>query len=190
VKKYRQFESRWLLDSNLKPGDKIIVSGTMGDHGIAILNAAQSYPSEYQVKSDVAPLNKLTKKLLLVGGIVNMKDPTRGGLANTLNEWSEKSNVGILINENNIPVKKEVRELCEIVNIDPLEIGNEGKIVLAVVPEKVEEILRELKKVKDGKDAQIIGEVTSEYQKVVLETSEGGKKILPPPIGDPIPRIC
>lgn len=190
VKEYRQFEARWLLDSNLKPGDKIIVSGTVGDHGIAILIAGQGYPSESNVKSDVAPLNRLIKRLLYVGGIVNMKDPTRGGLANTLNEWSEKSKAGILVREDSIPVKKEVREVCEMTGIDPLEIGNEGKIVLAVVPKKAEEVLAELRRTKEGSEAQIVGEATAEFREVVLERPNGGRRILNPPIGDPIPRIC
>jgi hydrogenase expression/formation protein HypE len=190
VKKYRQFESRWLIDSNLKSKDKIIVSGTVGDHGIAILIASQGYPTGYDVKSDVAPLNRMIKRLLYVGGIVNMKDPTRGGLSNTLNEWSEKSKVGIIVREDSVPVTKEVREVSDMAGIDPFEIGNEGKIVLGVVPEKAEEVLAELKRTKEGSEAQIIGEVTAEFQEVVLEKSGGGRQILNPPIGDPIPRIC
>jgi hydrogenase expression/formation protein HypE len=190
VKRHRPFDARWLLDSNVRAGDKIIVSGTVGDHGVAIVLANQDYPTEYDVKSDVGPINKLIKKALSVGGVVNMKDPTRGGLANTLNEWSEKSGVGILVHEKNIPVKKEVNEICEMVGINPLEIGNEGKVVIAVVPEKADEVLSELRNNKGGGDAQIIGEATSDFKEVVLESQNGGRRILNPPLGDPIPRIC
>ena len=97
VKKYRSFNSRWILDSNLQEGDKLIVSGTVGDHGITILSAQENYDFGSSIKSDVAPLNKVIKRLLEVGGIVAMKDPTRGGLSNALNEWSVKSDIGLMI---------------------------------------------------------------------------------------------
>jgi len=191
VKKYRSsFNSKWLVDSNIGDGDKIIASGTMGDHGIAILSFREGYGFESQVKSDVKPLNKLTEKLLQVGGIVKMKDPTRGGLANLLNEWSEKSRIGILVNQEDIPISEGVRAACEMLGLDPLEIGNEGKIAIAVVPQKAEEVLQTLKKTQEGKYAAIIGEATKSYSQVILKTSVGGKRILSPPAGDPIPRIC
>jgi hydrogenase expression/formation protein HypE len=190
VKKHRRFGSRWLLDSNLASGDKIIISGTIGDHGIAVLSSREGYGFETDVKSDVAPLNKLVKDLLQVGGVVKVKDPTRGGLANTMNEWSEKSHVGIMIKEEDIPIKTGVRAACEMLGIDPLEIGNEGKLAVAVIKEKADEILETLKKSSLGKSAAIIGEVSSELNQVVLQTSVGGRRIILPPIGDPVPRIC
>jgi hydrogenase expression/formation protein HypE len=190
IRKYRRFGSRWLLDSNLALGDKIIISGTIGDHGIAVLSSREGYGFETDVKSDVAPLNKLVKSLLQVGGVVKAKDPTRGGLANTLNEWSEKSHIGIMIKEEDVPIKTGVRAACEMLGIDPLEIGNEGKLAVAVIKEKADEILETLKKSKLGKDAAIIGEVSSELNQVVLQTSVGGRRIILPPIGDPVPRIC
>ena len=190
VKKYRSFKSRWILDSNLREGDKIIVSGTMGDHGLAVLSAQEGYNFGSQIESDVMPLNKLIIQLLNVGGVVSMKDPTRGGLSNALNEWSEKSNVGILVQENRIPLREDVKAACEMLGIDPLEIGNEGKILIGIVPEKADEILSTLKKTKEGKNAQIIGEATTQFREVALETEVGGKRILAPPIGDPVPRIC
>jgi len=190
VKKHRSFNTRWILDSNLKPGDKIIVSGTLGDHGLAVLSAQEGYNFGSQIISDVAPLNKLIMRLLNVGGIVAMKDPTRGGLSNALNEWSEKSKVGILIHEEKIPIRGDVRAACEMLGIDPLEVGNEGKVLIGVVPQKAEEMLAVLKATKEGKDAQIIGEATGNFSEVVLETIVGGKRILAPPIGDPVPRIC
>ncbi|MGQ9460169.1 MAG: hydrogenase expression/formation protein HypE [Candidatus Bathyarchaeaceae archaeon] len=190
VKKYRSFNTRWILDSNLKPGDKIIVSGTLGDHGLAVLSAQEGYNFGSQIVSDATPLNKLIMRLLDVGGIVAMKDPTRGGLSNALNEWSEKSKVGILVHEEKIPIRGDVRAACEMLGIDPLEVGNEGKVLIGVVPQKAEEILTALKETEQGKDAQIIGEATRDFNEVVLETLVGGKRILAPPIGDPIPRIC
>lgn len=190
VKKHRSFDTRWILDSNLREGDKIIVSGTLGDHGLAVLSAQEGYNFGSEIKSDVTPLNKLIIRLLNVGGIVAMKDPTRGGLSNALNEWSEKSKVGILVKEDRMPIREDVKAACEMLGIDPLEIGNEGKVVLGVVREKVEEMLSTLKETKKGKDAQIIGEATKQFREVALETEVGGKRILAPPIGDPVPRIC
>jgi len=140
--------------------------------------------------SDVTPLNKLIMSLLDVGGIVAMKDPTRGGLSNTLNEWSEKSNIGILAYEEKIPIREDVRAACEMLGIDPLDVGNEGKVVIGVVPQKADEVLAALRQRREGKDAQIIGEATKKFEEVVLETVVGGKRILAPPIGDPVPRIC
>lgn len=190
VREYRKMEARWLLDTNISPGDKIIVSGTIGDHGIALLSYREGYNFEAKLTSDVKPLNLLVEDLLKVGGIVKIKDPTRGGLANTLNEWSEKSRVGLRIEESRIPIREDVRAACEMLGIDPLETGNEGKLALAVVPEKADEVLRELKRHEAGREAEIIGEAVDEYEGVVLETAVGGSRILPPTAGDPIPRIC
>ena len=190
VKKHRSFDAQWILDSNLREGDKIIVSGTVGDHGLAVLSSQEGYDFGSQITSDVAPLNKLIVRLLNVGGIIAMKDPTRGGLSNTLNELSEKSKVGILVNEEKIPVRRDVRAACEMLGIDPLEVGNEGKVVIGVIPQKAEEVLAALKETDEGKNAQIVGETTKEFDEVVLKTAVGGKRILAPPIGDPIPRIC
>jgi len=190
VKKHRSFDSRWVLDSNLRKGDKLIVSGTVGDHGVTILSAQEGYNFGSQIKSDVTPLNKVVMRLLNVGGIVAMKDPTRGGLSNSLNEWNIKSKVGIMVQESKVPIRGDVKAACEMLGIDPMEIGNEGKVLIGVVPQKAEEILATLRETKEGKDAQIIGEATSDFSEVVLETVVGGKRILAPPIGDPIPRIC
>jgi len=190
VRKHRSFQARWILDSNLTAGDKIIVSGTLGDHGIAVLSAQKSYNFGSQIVSDVSPLNKLIIRLLNVGGIVAMKDPTRGGLSQSLNEMNEKSKVGILVNEEKIPIRGDVAAACEMLGIDPLEVGNEGKLVIGAVAQKAEEILTALRETKEGKNAQIIGEATRDFNEVVLETVVGGKRVLAPPIGDPVPRIC
>ena len=119
-----------------------------------------------------------------------MKDPTRGGLSNSLNEWSQKSKVGLMISESKVPVRGDVRAACEMLGLDPMEIGNEGKVLIGVVPQKAEQVLAVLKETKEGKDAQIIGEATNDFSEVVLETVVGGKRIIAPPVGDPVPRIC
>ena len=182
--------TRWILDSNLREGDKIIVSGTVGDHGLAVLSAQEGYDFGSEIKSDVTPLNTLIQRLLNIGGIVTMKDPTRGGISNSLNELSEKSKVGVWVEEDKIPIRGDVRAACEMLGIDALEIGNEGKVVIGVVSQKAEEVLTTLKGTKEGKDAEIIGEARDEFNGVILKTMVGGKRILAPPIGDPIPRIC
>jgi hydrogenase expression/formation protein HypE len=190
VRRYRSFEAGWLLDSNLRERDRVIVSGTVGDHGLAILSFREGYDFGSTITSDVAPLNRLVERLLEVGGIVCMKDPTRGGLANALNEWSEKSKIGIIVQEDRIPINQNVQAACDMLGISPLEVGNEGKLVIGVVPEKAEEVLTTLRAMGEGRDAQIIGRATSEFKEVVLETGVGGRRILPPPAGDPVPRIC
>jgi hydrogenase expression/formation protein HypE len=190
INKYREFKSSWLLDSNLKNGDKIIISGNIGEHGIALMSFREGYGFETSIKSDVAPINNLMEKVLKIGGVTSAKDPTRGGLANTINEFSEKSNVGIILEEDTIPIPKGVNSACNMLGIDPLEIGNEGKVVLAVVNEKAEEVLQALKKDNLGRNSAIIGEVNNKVRGVVLKTKIGGKRILNKPIGDPVPRIC
>ncbi len=190
VKRYRSFDKRWLLDSNLRNGDIIILSGNIGEHGIALMSFREGYGFETRIKSDIAAINGLMEKVLSVGGIVSAKDPTRGGLSNTVNEFSDKSNIGIILEEDNIPIPKGVRSACDMLGIDPLEIGNEGKVVLGVVKEKAEDILASIKKHPLGKNASIIGEATDYIKGVVLKTTVGGKRNLHKPIGDPVPRIC
>ncbi len=111
-------------------------------------------------------------------------------MANLLNEWNNKSNYGIKIYEDRIPIRDEVRSACEYLGLDPLELGNEGKAVIAVVPEKAEEVLEAIRCHPSGRNAEIIGEVTDEYEFVVTETLIGGLRVVAPPIGDPVPRIC
>ena len=190
VKKYRSFNGRWLVDSNLKKGDKIILSGNIGEHGIALMAFREGYGFETEIKSDIAPINGLMEKALAVGGVVSAKDPTRGGLSNTVNEFSDKSKIGIIVEEDVIPIPKGVKSACDMLGIDPLEIGNEGKVVIGVVKEKADDILNAIKHHPLGKNAAIIGEATDTIKGVVLETTVGGKRNLHKPIGDPVPRIC
>jgi hydrogenase expression/formation protein HypE len=125
-----------------------------------------------------------------VGGIVAMKDPTRGGLADAINEFSEKSRVGILAYEDKIPIREDVRSACEMLGLDPLEVGNEGKVIVGAVKEKAEQVLELLRTTKEGREAEIIGEATGTFTAVAMQTVVGGKRIIARPIGDPVPRIC
>jgi hydrogenase expression/formation protein HypE len=185
------FNARWLLDSNLSIGDQIIVSGTLGDHGLAVLSAQQGLTFGSKIKSDVKPLNRLIQRMLgEVGGAVAIKDPTRGGLADALNELGEKSDVGMLIQEDRIPIREDVRAASEMLGLDPLEVGNEGKIIICVVPGKAKQMLNWLKETEEGKEADIIGEVTGDFKGVAMQTAVGGKRIIARPVGDPVPRIC
>jgi hydrogenase expression/formation protein HypE len=188
--KHRKISSRWLEDRNVADGDAIIVSGTLGDHGVAILSARKGYGFDSDVESDVAPLNGMIRRALEAGGIAAMKDPTRGGLANALNEFSEKSGVGIQIEEDKVPVRPAVRSACAMLGIDPLEIGNEGKAVMAVVPKMADAVLDALRKTPEGRDAALIGFATKSVRGVVMRTKVGGRRIVEPPIADPVPRIC
>lgn len=182
--------TRWLSDKNLNVGDKIIVSGSIGDHGMTILSEREGYGFDGDIESDVAPLFDVMDAALSVGGVSAAKDPTRGGLANALNEWARKSEVGIELIEKCIPIRPWVRSAGELLGIDPLNIGNEGKMILAVHPSKAEKLLEKVKKTENGRYARMIGEVVEDVEGVILKTEVGGKRILEPPIGDPVPRIC
>ncbi len=191
ARRYRNVASRWTLDSNLVAGDKILLTGTIGDHGLAVLSAQQGLTFGSEIKSDVRPLNRMLQQLFAqIGGVIAVKDPTRGGLADALNEWAEKSKVGILIQEDKVPIRQDVQTACDMLGLDPLEVGNEGKYIIGVVAEKAQETLEFLKKTEEGKNAQIIGEATSGFKGVAMQTLVGGKRIIARPIGDPVPRIC
>jgi len=179
-----------IRDCGMKEGDTIIVSGNIGEHGMAILLTREGFDFETDLKSDVAPLNELIHKVLDEGIEVHaMKDPTRGGLADSLNEMAEKSGLGITIYEDKIPISDEVQSIADALGIDPLTVANEGKVVMAVKKDDAERALEILRSHPLGKNAQIIGEVTSEYNGVLMETIVG-KRIIDTPIGDPIPRVC
>jgi hydrogenase expression/formation protein HypE len=190
AKRSRKVDSRWLTDDNLRENDVIIASGTMGDHGVALLSFREGYGFEAQVQSDCAPLNGMIDEALKVGGVVCMKDCTRGGMANAINEWSAKSKVGVELDEASIPVRDAVRNACEMLGLDPLSIGNEGKVIVGVVPEQAEAVLQTLRAHPYGKDAAIVGKAVRSTKHVVLRTEVGGRRILEPPVGDPVPRIC
>jgi len=186
-----------IRDCGLCPGDKIIVTGTIGDHGTALMAHREGFNFDTDLVSDVAPLWNMIKTILLIRTANNkpaisaMKDPTRGGLANALNEMAQKSGIGIVLDEESIPIKKSVNAACGMLGLDPLEIANEGKAVIGVKAEYVNEVLTTLRNHKYGKDAAIIGEVkTSDAGKVIIKTSFGGMRYVDVPTGDPIPRVC
>ncbi len=181
--------NRWLRDSALRPGDRLILSGHVADHGIALLSFREGYGFETEITSDVAPVNGLIQQCLQAGGVVAAKDPTRGGLANTLHEMASKSCVGMHIMEERIPVREGTMAACEMLGIDPYTVGNEGKVVLAVTPDMADDVLQAMRRHPLGGDAAVIGQVT-DGQRVVLETAVGGTRLLEAPVGDPIPRIC
>jgi hydrogenase expression/formation protein HypE len=187
---YRKVKDRWCTDSNLAPGDVIIASGTLGDHGVALLSFREGYGFESEIQSDVAPLNRMIAEGLKIGGIVSMKDPTRGGLANTLNEWCSKSHIGMEIEQASIPLREGVVNACDLLGIDPLSIGNEGKVIIGCVPEMADDILKAIRNTPEGRNASIIGTVREGKERVILRTEVGGRRILEPPSGDPVPRIC
>lgn len=181
-----------LSPKNIKPGDKIILSGTIGDHGIAILSARENLNFQSEVKSDTAALVELVNRMFKVTNTIRaMRDPTRGGLATTLNEFTSGSDFGIVVDENKIKVNDDVNAICELLGFDPFYIANEGKLVCFVAPEDSQELLAEMKSDPLGIDSEIIGEVTkSNPGRVVLKTKIGTKRILEMLSGDQLPRIC
>ncbi len=177
---------------NAKPGNKVILSGTIGDHGIAVLSKREGIGFDTNLESDSAPLNKMIAEIMQVSSKINcMRDPTRGGLSSTLNEIAEQSGVSIRIDEEKIPVRREVAAACEMLGLDPLYIANEGKVVAVVEAEDADKILEQMKKNKYGRNAVIIGEVTEKHTaKVTLKTALGTSRIVDMLVGEPLPRIC
>jgi hydrogenase expression/formation protein HypE len=176
-------------DSGLVPGDVIIVNGTLGDHGIAIMAERSGLSFGEQIRSDVSPLWGLVEKALRAGEIHAMKDPTRGGFASAINEMARKSGVSVRIFEESVPLKKSVRSASSLLGIDPLQVANEGKVIMGVPEEDAEGVLAALKSHHYGHDAAIIGRV-EEGAHVIMETAFGGERFIEPPIGDPVPRVC
>jgi hydrogenase expression/formation protein HypE len=176
-------------DNGLKPGDVIIVSGTLGDHGLAIKAHREGFDLGEQIKSDVAPLWTMVEKVLDAGTVHAMKDPTRGGFASTINDMARKSGVQVRIKEDLIPIRKNVKSAAAMLGIDPLEVANEGKVVMGVPASDVDAILAALRSHKYGRDATVVGTVTKGAH-VIMETSIGGERFIEPPMGDPVPRVC
>jgi len=178
--------------ANARVGDKVLLSGTIGDHGIAIMSQREGLKFSMTLKSDCAPLNKLVSQMLEVSPRIHcLRDPTRGGLATTLNELARQSNVGIVVEEAKIPVKEEVKAACELLGLDPIYVANEGKLVAMVDPADADKILARMRKNRYGRDATIIGQVTSEHRgKVVMKTKLGPSRIVDMLTGELLPRIC
>jgi hydrogenase expression/formation protein HypE len=177
--------------ANAKEGDVIIVSGTIGDHGIAVLSAREDLGFETTLESDVAALNHLVEAILGAGEIGVLRDPTRGGLATSLVEVSEQSKVTIEVNEQALPFKPAVKAACEMLGFDPLYIANEGKLVAFVKESDAERVLDVMKKTKYGENAAVIGKVIgSEKSQVRLKTAVGGTRLMDMLPGELLPRIC
>jgi len=178
--------------SNAKPGDKVILSGTIGDHGIAVISQREGLSFSTQLKSDCAPLGSLVAEMLTASPNIHcLRDPTRGGLATTLNELAEQSNVSIRIEEEKLPIREEVLAACEMLGFDPLYVANDGKLVAIVPAEDASKILKAMQRNNYGKDAAIIGEVKAEHPgRVVMKTCLGASRIVDMLVGDLLPRIC
>jgi len=181
---------RVIADRGLRPGDRILVTGTMGDHGLAVLTARGELALDVELRSDVAPVNGLVRAALAVGGITAMKDPTRGGLASALHEMAEKARVGVVLDERAVPITPEVRAVGEILGIDPLHVANEGKVVMGVDPAHADAVLAAVRAHPLGRQAALVGTVTADAPgKVILDTGFG-RRLLVEPEGEPLPRIC
>jgi hydrogenase expression/formation protein HypE len=181
-----------LSSRRAQPGDRILLSGSIGDHGVAILSSREGLQFSTTLESDCAPLNELVAGMLAVSNQIRfLRDPTRGGLASTLNELARQSEVGIWVEEDRVPIREEVRGACEILGLDPWVLANEGKLVAVVGAGGAEQILREMQSHPLGRQAAIIGEVRENPPgKVILQTLIGSTRILDMMVGESLPRIC
>jgi len=176
---------------HIKEGDKIIVTGTIGDHGYCITALREGIDIKSSIKSDCQPLHEMVLHLSRLGGEVRaVRDATRGGVGMVLNEWARQCNSGILIYENLLPVKDEVKGGCAMLGLDPIYLANEGKMVLAVSKRTAGEVTDILKEYQAGRDAAIIGEVSGGRAELIMETEWGTRRIVPAPRGEILPRIC
>ena len=184
---------RWpgLSPKKLQSGDKVIVSGTVGDHGTAVM-LARSGMMQGDLRSDCAALNGLCARILETGAAVRvLRDPTRGGVATTLNEFVEGSALGIVLREDAIPVRPQVRAACDMLGLEPLYCANEGKLLAVVAAEDAQLVLDAMHETEEGRDAAVIGEVSDTVPgRLVMETAFGGKRILQKLTGAQLPRIC
>jgi hydrogenase expression/formation protein HypE len=181
-----------IAGQNAQPGDAVLVSGTLGDHGLTILSKREGLAFESSLKSDAAPLNHLVRDMLQAGSDIHvLRDPTRGGLATTLNEIAGQSQVGLEIWEEAIPIRDSVSAASEILGLDPLYVANEGKLIAVLPQPQAEAVLAVMKKNPYGQDAAIIGEIRIENRgKVVMKTIIGGKRLVDMLTGEQLPRIC
>ena len=177
---------------NAIPGDKVILSGSLGDHGIAVLSQREGFELNVPIESDCAPLNRLVIEILEMSTNLHcLRDPTRGGLATTLNEFAKQSNVGIRIYEDSLPVSEAVQAACELLGFDPLYVANEGKLVAVVAPADADKVLTKMRQNRYGSKANIIGEIVEEHPgRVIMKTRLGSSRIVDMPVGELLPRIC
>lgn len=174
-----------------RPGDRVLVSGTLGDHGIAVMSVREGLEFETVIESDCAPLASLAGAALAAGTVRVLRDPTRGGLAATLNEIARQSNVGVVVEDTAVPVNPHVRAACELLGLDPWHVANEGKLVAIVAPESAEAVLTAMRAHPSGAHAAIVGEVRAERPGMVAtRTALGATRVVPLPLGELLPRIC
>jgi hydrogenase expression/formation protein HypE len=183
---------RHLSIRNARPGDKIIVSGTIGDHGIAIMSIREGIEFETVLESDMAPLHGLTQVMLeACPSIRSMRDPTRGGLSSALNELAAASGVGIRLDEASIPIRHEVHAACEMLGLDPLFVANEGKLIAVVPSDDAERLLDVMRSHRHGRHAAVIGEIVDDHpEMVVMRSLIGGERVVSMLAGEQLPRIC
>lgn len=180
-----------LSPGQARPGDVVLVSGTIGDHGMAILCAREELQFDDQIESDCAALHGLVGTMLNAGSIHVLRDPTRGGLAASLNEIARSSRTGIWIDEVRVPIEEKVQSACELLGLDPLHVANEGKLVAIVAAESADQILNAMRHHPLGHNAARIGEVTHLHPGLLAaKTSIGGTRWIPMPLGEQLPRIC
>lgn len=179
-------------DRDLRAGDHVVVTGTIGDHGMAVMALRHQLELSARLASDVAPLGDLVARVLEVAGgaIGGMKDPTRGGVASALHEMAAKSGVGIVLRESELPIRPEVASAAELLGVDPLQVANEGKALIAVRPERSEALLEVLRSHPLGKDARVIGECVAERPGSVVLDTGFGRRIVGEVEGELLPRIC
>jgi hydrogenase expression/formation protein HypE len=183
---------RVVTDAGLRAGDRLILTGAIGDHGMAIMSCRHDLRLEGDLRSDVAPVNGLVREALRAGGedVVAMKDPTRGGVAGVLHEMAAKGKVGIVLEEAAVPIRDEVRAASEMVGIDPLLVANEGKAVIGVRARSVERVLAALRAHPLGRDAAVVATAIAERPGTVILDTGFGRRILAEPEGELLPRIC
>lgn len=183
---------RVVPDSGLREGDVLIVTGTLGDHGMAVMAKRHGLALEADLFSDTAPINGLIRAALAASpdGIAAMKDPTRGGLSSALHEMAEKSRVGVILDEMALPITAPVRAAGELLGIDPLHVANEGKAVLGVRPDAADAVLGALQSHPLGRDAAVVGRCTGERIGAVILDTGFGRRLVSEPEGEPLPRIC
>jgi hydrogenase expression/formation protein HypE len=185
-------DDRELSGSSVQPGDKVLVSGTLGDHGIAVVSKREGLTFETDIETDAAPLNHLVEAVLDAAPDTRcFRDPTRGGLASTLNELAEASGVTVEVDESAVPVKEQVKGACEMLGYDVFQVANEGKMVVVVPADQADAALEAMKSVLYGADAAVIGEATEESSgRVYVRTTFGAKRIMDMLVGEQLPRIC
>lgn len=185
-------QGRRLSVANARPGDRVIVSGTVGDHGIAIMSVREGIEFETVLESDTAPLGDLTRVMLEACPDIRwMRDPTRGGLSSALNEMAQASRVGVRLTESAIPIRPEVRAACELLGLDPLYVANEGKLIAVVPPDAADRAVAAMRNHPLGRDAAVIGEVVDDHPGLVVQKSlVGGERVVTMLAGEQLPRIC